>query len=102
VDLRRSSATFGQWAATTLSVENRQQLWVPVGFAHGFLTFSETAEMLYKASSFWSKSCERSLRWDDPQLAIAWPPGRCLREDTQDQFRPLRNALRFEFAVWDW
>ena len=58
VDLRRSSPTYGQWA--------------PVGFAHGFLTLSETAEVLYKASGFWSKSCERSLRWNDPQLAIAW------------------------------
>jgi len=73
VDLRRSSPTFGQWVATTLSAENHQQLWVPVGFAHGFLTLSETAEVLYKASGFWSKSCERSLRWDDPQLAITWP-----------------------------
>jgi dTDP-4-dehydrorhamnose 3,5-epimerase len=72
VDLRRSSATFGQWVATTLSAENHQQLWVPVGFAHGFLTLSESAEVLYKASGFWSKSCERSLRWDDPQLAISW------------------------------
>lgn len=54
-----------------LSADNHQQLWVPVGFAHGFLTLSETAEVLYKASGFWSKGCERSLRWSDPQLAIA-------------------------------
>ena len=73
VDLRRSSATFGQWVAAELSADNQQQLWVPVGFAHGFLTLSETAEVLYKASGFWSKTCERSLRWNDPQLAIAWP-----------------------------
>jgi len=73
VDLRRSSATFGQWVGAELSADNQQQLWVPVGFAHGFLTLSETAEVLYKASGFWSKSCERSLRWDDPQLAICWP-----------------------------
>jgi dTDP-4-dehydrorhamnose 3,5-epimerase len=73
VDLRRSSATFGQWVGAELSAENQQQLWVPVGFAHGFLTLSETAEVLYKASGFWSKTCERSLRWNDPQLAIAWP-----------------------------
>jgi dTDP-4-dehydrorhamnose 3,5-epimerase len=73
VDLRRSSATFGQWVGAELSAENQRQLWVPVGFAHGFLTLSESAEVLYKASGFWSKSCERSLRWDDPQLAIAWP-----------------------------
>jgi dTDP-4-dehydrorhamnose 3,5-epimerase len=73
VDLRRSSATFGQWVGALLSSENQQQLWVPVGFAHGFLTLSEAAEVLYKASGFWSKSCERSLRWNDPELAIAWP-----------------------------
>ena len=73
VDLRRSSATLGQWVGAELSAENQQQLWVPVGFAHGFLTLSETAEVLYKASGFWSKTCERSLRWNDPQPAIAWP-----------------------------
>ena len=66
VDLRRSSASFGQWVAATLSAENHQQLWVQVGFAHGFLTLSDSAEVLYKASGYWSKTCERSLRWDDP------------------------------------
>jgi dTDP-4-dehydrorhamnose 3,5-epimerase len=73
VDLRRSSPTFGQWVGAELSAENQQQLWVPVGFGHGFLTLSDTAEVLYKASGFWSKSCERSLLWNDPDLAIAWP-----------------------------
>ena len=73
VDLRRSSATFGQWVGAELSAGNHQQLWVPVGFAHAFLTLSEQAEVLYKASGYWSKSCERSLRWDDPDLSIAWP-----------------------------
>ena len=73
VDLRRSSSTFGQWVGAELSAENQQQLWVPVGFAHGFLTLSEAAEVLYEASGYWSKACERSLRWNDPQLAIAWP-----------------------------
>lgn len=73
VDLRRSSASFGQWVGAVLSEENHSQLWVPVGFAHGFLTLSDSADVLYKASGFWSRSCERSLRWDDPALAIAWP-----------------------------
>lgn len=73
VDVRRSSATFGQWVAVRLSAESHNQLWVPVGFAHGFLTLSETAEVQYKASGYWSKACERSIRWSDPQLAIAWP-----------------------------
>jgi len=73
VDLRRSSPTFGEWVGAELSAENNRQLWVPVGFAHGFLTLTDSAEVLYKASGFWSKSCERSLRWNDPDLAIAWP-----------------------------
>jgi dTDP-4-dehydrorhamnose 3,5-epimerase len=73
VDLRRSSPSFGQWVAAELSAENHQQLWVPVGFAHGFLTLTPSAEVLYKASGFWSKTCERSLRWNDPGLAISWP-----------------------------
>ena len=73
VDLRRSSDTFGHWVAAELTAENHQQLWVPVGFGHGFLTLSDQAEVLYKASGFWNRDCERSLRWDDPQLAIDWP-----------------------------
>ena len=73
VDLRRSSDTFGHWVAAELTASNHQQLWVPVGFGHGFLTLSDQAEVLYKASGFWNRDCERSLRWDDPQLAIAWP-----------------------------
>ena len=73
VDLRRSSKTFGHWVAAELSADNHQELWIPVGFAHGFLALSDSAEVLYKASGYWSKSCERSLRWDDSDLAIAWP-----------------------------
>jgi len=73
VDLRQASASFGQWVGARLSAENHQQLWVPVGFAHGFLTLSESAEVLYKANGYWSKGSERSLRWDDPTVAIAWP-----------------------------
>ena len=73
VDIRRSSPTFGQWVGAVLSADNKQQLWVPAGFAHGFLTLSEQAEVLYKTTDFWSRECERAIRWDDPQLAIAWP-----------------------------
>jgi dTDP-4-dehydrorhamnose 3,5-epimerase len=72
-DIRRSSPTFGQWVGAVLSADNKQQLWVPEGFAHGFLTLSEHAEVLYKTTNFWSKDCEGAIRWDDPQLAIAWP-----------------------------
>ncbi len=73
VDIRRSSPTFGQWVGAVLSADNKQQLWVPAGFAHGFLTLSEQAEVLYKTTDFWSRECQRAIRWDDPQLAIAWP-----------------------------
>ena len=73
VDLRRSSPTFGQWVGTVLNATTHQQLWVPPGFAHGFLTLSEQAEVLYKTTDFWSRDCERAIRWDDPEVAIAWP-----------------------------
>ena len=73
VDIRRSSPTFGQWEGAHLSAANYQQLWVPAGFAHGFLTLSEHAEVLYKTTDFWSKDCEGAIRWDDPQVAIRWP-----------------------------
>ena len=73
VDIRRSSPTFGQWVGAVLSADNKQQLWVPAGFAHGFLTLSEQAEVLYKTTDFWNRDCERAIRWDDPALAIAWP-----------------------------
>jgi len=74
VDIRRGSATFGQWVGARLTASNHQQLWVPAGFAHGFLTLSEHAEVLYKTTDFWSRDCERAIRWDDPQLGISWPP----------------------------
>lgn len=73
VDLRKSSPTFGHWIGTELSGENRRQLWVPPGCAHGFLTLSEHAECLYKATEYWSPANERTLLWNDPQLAIPWP-----------------------------
>ena len=72
VDIRRSSPSFGQWVWARLSGSNHQQLWVPVGFAHGFLTLSESADVLYKVSGFWNRDCERSLRWDDADLGIDW------------------------------
>jgi len=73
VDLRRHSASFGQWSGARLSGTNHRQLWVPVGFAHGFLTLSDTADVLYKTVGYWSRACERSLRWNDPAIGINWP-----------------------------
>jgi len=73
VDLRRSSPGFGRWVGVHLSADNHRQLWVPPGFAHGFVVLSETAEFLYKTTDYWYPEHERSLRWNDPALAIDWP-----------------------------
>ena len=72
VDIRRSSAHFGQWVAVRLSAQNHRQLWVPEGFAHGFVVLSEVAEFLYKTTDYYDPSSERSIAWDDEQLAIDW------------------------------
>ena len=73
VDMRKNSATFGQWASCHLSADNACQLWVPPGFAHGFLVLSESAEFLYKTTDYWYPEHERSLLWNDPALGIQWP-----------------------------
>jgi len=73
VDIRKSSPTFGQWVAEVLSAENKKQLWIPEGFAHGFLTLSETAEFLYKTTNYYHKECERSIIWNDAGFNISWP-----------------------------
>lgn len=73
VDLRRSSDTFGQWVGAYLSAENKHQLWIPEGFAHGFVVLSETAEFLYKTTDYYAPLHERCIRWDDPAIGIDWP-----------------------------
>jgi dTDP-4-dehydrorhamnose 3,5-epimerase len=73
VDIRKSSATFGKWIGVHLSAKNKRQLWVPQGFAHGFLVLSETAEFLYKTTDYWAPEYERSIIWNDHDLAIEWP-----------------------------
>ncbi|WP_137936069.1 dTDP-4-dehydrorhamnose 3,5-epimerase [Chitinivorax sp. B] len=73
VDIRRSSPTFGQWVGEILSADNKRMMWVPPGFAHGFVVVSETAEFLYKTTDYWYPEFERAIAWDDPILAISWP-----------------------------
>jgi dTDP-4-dehydrorhamnose 3,5-epimerase len=73
VDLRKSSPTFGQWVGEILSAENKRQLWVPEGFAHGFVVLSDTAEFLYKTTDYYAPAHERSIAWNDPAVAIRWP-----------------------------
>lgn len=75
VDLRKSSKTFGQWVGEILSAENKRQLWIPEGFAHGFVVLSETAEFLYKTTDYYAPSHERCILWSDPTLNIEWPQG---------------------------
>ena len=72
VDIRRDSPNFGQWVSAVLSAENRRQLWIPPGFAHGFLVLSDSAEFLYKTTDYYAPALERCIRWDDPALEIDW------------------------------
>lgn len=93
VDLRKSSSTFGRWFGVKLSAENKLQLYIPVGFGHGFVTLSDRAEMLYKASDFYCPEGERCIRWDDPDLAISWPDAGDLIISAKDLAgRPFRSA----------
>ena len=73
VDIRKSSPTFGKWVGAHLSAENKHQLWIPEGFAHGFVVLSESAEFLYKTTDYWAPEFERSLAWSDPAIGIEWP-----------------------------
>jgi dTDP-4-dehydrorhamnose 3,5-epimerase len=73
VDIRRSSPTFGQWMGITLSAENKRQLWIPEGFAHGFVAVSGSAECLYKTTDYWAPEHERCILWNDPAIGIQWP-----------------------------
>ncbi|MEY2736571.1 MAG: dTDP-4-dehydrorhamnose 3,5-epimerase [Pseudomonadota bacterium] len=95
VDMRRSSPRFGQWAGVELSADNHLQLWVPPGFAHGFVVLSDNADFLYKTTDYYAPQHERALRWDDPHVGIAWPLDR-LREAPQlsgkDAAAPLWGA----------
>jgi dTDP-4-dehydrorhamnose 3,5-epimerase len=85
VDIRRGSPTFGKWASMNLSAENKRMAWIPPGFAHGFLVLSEFAEVLYKTTDYWVPQFERTIVWNDRDLAIAWPTGEELQLSTKDK-----------------
>lgn len=93
VDIRKSSPTFGKWISCLLSAENKRQVWVPPGFAHGFLVLSEAAEVLYKTTDYYAPQHERTLLWNDPDLAIAWPLSTEPILSAKDQAgQPLKKA----------
>lgn len=85
VDIRKGSPTFGKWVGEVLSAENKRQLWIPEGFAHGFVTMSETAKFLYKTTNYYSQAHERSIRCDDEILAIDWPEAGTFQLSAKDK-----------------
>lgn len=97
VDLRKNSKTFGQWVGEVLSAENKRQLWIPAGFAHGFVTLSDTAEFLYKTTDYYSPAHERCIRWDDAQLAIDWPMHGAPSLSAKDAVAPLFADAESDF-----
>ncbi len=99
VDLRRRSPTFGQWTGAILSAENKRQLWVPAGFAHGIYVLSETVDLLYKVTDYYAPEWERTVLWNDPQINVTWPliDGQPLILSAKDQQgRPFAQAEVFE------
>ncbi|MBB3194465.1 dTDP-4-dehydrorhamnose 3,5-epimerase [Roseateles terrae] len=96
VDMRKSSPRFGQWAGVELSGENHRQLWIPPGFAHGFLVLSETADFLYKTTDLYAPQAEGSVRWDDPAIGIQWPDtGAAPKLADKDAQAPLLADAKF-------
>jgi len=97
VDLRKSSRTFGQWGAVALSAENKRMLWIPRGFAHGFRVLSDEAHVLYKATDYYSPDAERTLAWNDPELAIDWQlTGEPIVSGKDQRGTSFREAEKFE------
>lgn len=97
VDVRRSSPTFGRWVGAELSAENKRMLWIPKGFAHGFIVLSDVADVLYKVTDYWAKEHERGLRWDDPAVGIPWPDVGVVPELNQrDASWPLLASAKTE------
>ena len=96
IDIRLNSPSFGRWFGINLSGENNMQLWIPSGFAHGFLTLSDQADVMYKVTEFWNKDCERSLNWQDPSIDIQWPIENTVNSiqlSTKDKNAPFLSDL---------
>lgn len=93
VDIRPGSSTFGKWVAIELTADNKRQVWIPPGFAHGFLTLSDNTNLLYKTTDYWFKDLERAIAWNDPTLAIDWPLQQAPRLSSKDQAAPLFSTL---------
>jgi dTDP-4-dehydrorhamnose 3,5-epimerase len=96
VDLRQSSVTFGKWAGEILSAENKKQIWIPEGFAHGFLTLSDTAEFLYKTTDFYSLENEHSISWNDPEIGIKWPDINIVLSAKDKVVNPFLKSVYFK------
>ncbi|MDH3500428.1 MAG: dTDP-4-dehydrorhamnose 3,5-epimerase [Acidimicrobiia bacterium] len=97
VDIRKSSDSFGRWVGIELSAPNRRQLWIPAGFAHGFVVLTDAAELLYKTTSFYNKEFDRAIAWNDPELAIDWPLNSAPVLSVKDESAPLVcDALLFD------
>lgn len=97
VDLRKSSPHFGRWVGVELSEENKIQMWIPEGFAHGFLVLSDVAEFLYKTTDYWAPQYERTIAWNDPDLAIDWPlSDQPILSAKDDKGLPFKEAGKFE------
>jgi dTDP-4-dehydrorhamnose 3,5-epimerase len=95
VDIRKSSPTFGHWVGIHLSAENKRQLWIPEGFAHGFITLSETAEFLYKTTNYYSPAHEGAIIWNDAQVNIQWPDTGAVQVSAKDQIAPAFTQAKY-------
>lgn len=95
VDIRKSSPTFGKWVGVNLSEQNKRQLWIPEGFAHGFLVLSETAEFLYKTTNYYAPEFDRGIKWNDSTLSIDWPDEGDFNLSAKDLVQPLWNDVEF-------
>ncbi len=96
IDVRRNSPTFGKWVGAELSAENKRQIWIPEGFAHGFIALENGTEILYKTNNFYSKESERAIRWDDEQIAIEWPAKADIISEKDAVAPSFANADLFE------